>query len=62
VARPIEFVRNLLAQHPAPPSPPDADVTEVEQLRRRVEELEERLAKGKKKSKGNAQATRKSQS
>jgi len=62
VARPIDFVRNLLAEHPAPP-PPVADITEVEQLRRRVEELEMRLARrGKKNSKGNAQAKRKLQS
>ena len=63
VARPIDFVRNLLAERPAPPSPPVADITEVEQLRRRVEELEMRLARrGKKNSKGNAQAKRKLQS
>jgi polyhydroxyalkanoate synthesis repressor PhaR len=62
VARPIEFVRNLLAERPAPHLPPLADITEVEQLRRRVEELEERLARqGKNKSKGKAQkANRKS--
>jgi len=62
VARPIEFVRNLLAEHPAPPLPPAADITEVEQLRRRVEELEEQLARREKnKSTGTAQAKRKSQ-
>ncbi len=62
VARPIEFVRNLLAEHPAPPLPPLANITEVEQLRRRVEELEEQLARrGKNKSTGTAQAKRKSQ-
>ena len=60
-ARPIEFVRNLLAEHPARPAPPLAGLTEVEQLRRRVEELEERLARrGRKKSKGNPPAKRKS--
>ena len=46
VARPIEFVRNLLAQHAWPPgraAPPPPEPTEVEQLRRRIEELESRL-------------------
>jgi polyhydroxyalkanoate synthesis repressor PhaR len=53
VARPIDFVRNLLAERPAPPSPTVADITEVEELRRRVEELEVQLARrGKNKSKG----------
>ena len=53
VARPIEFVRNLLAEHPAPPSPPAAGMTEVERLRRRVEELESQLVRtGKNKSRG----------
>ena len=62
VARPIEFVRKLLAEHHPPPSVPVADSTEVEQLRRRVEELEMRLAgRGKNKSKGKPQkANRKS--
>jgi len=46
-------VRNLLAERPAPPSPTVADTTEVEELRRRVEELEVQLARRrKKKSKG----------
>jgi len=53
VARPIDFVRNLLAERPAPPSPTVADTTEVEELRRRVEELEVQLARRRKnKSKG----------
>lgn len=59
VARPIEFVRNLLAEGPAPPSPPVADITEVEHLRRRVEELEVRLARrGKNKSQAKSTAYR----
>ena len=41
VSSPLEFVRTLLAGQPWPPTP-DAD--EVETLRRRVEELEARLA------------------
>ena len=63
VARPIEFVRNLLAEHSGSPLQHPVETTEVEQLRRRVEELEVRLAgRGKKKSKGKAQkAKRKSQ-
>ena len=44
VARPIEFVRNLLAGHAWPPPAPTPDVSEVEHLRRRVKELEARLA------------------
>jgi polyhydroxyalkanoate synthesis repressor PhaR len=43
VARPIEFVRNLLAGHAWPPPAPTPDDSEVEQLRRRVKELEARL-------------------
>jgi polyhydroxyalkanoate synthesis repressor PhaR len=46
VARPIEFVRNLLAEHPGSPPQVPAKITELEQLRRRVEELEKRLARG----------------
>jgi len=42
VARPIEFVRNLLAENAGPVS----EVSEVEKLRRRVDELEARLARG----------------
>jgi polyhydroxyalkanoate synthesis repressor PhaR len=41
-ARPIEFVRNLLAGHTWPP--PATAPSEAEQLRRRVAELEARLA------------------
>jgi len=44
VTRPVEFVRNLLAGHPWPPPAPAAEVTEVEQLRRLVAELQTRLA------------------
>ena len=52
MARPIEFVRNLLAEHNFPTLSPVAGITEVERLRRRVEELEGRLARrGMKKSK-----------
>jgi polyhydroxyalkanoate synthesis repressor PhaR len=46
VARPIEFVRNLLAEHSGSPPQVPAETTEVEQLRRRVKELEMRLARG----------------
>lgn len=42
---PLEFVRHLLAGHVWPPTP---DTGEVEKLRRRVEELEARLAQPKK--------------
>ena len=45
VARPIEFVRNLLAEHSWPPPAPAPDTPEVEHLRRRVEELEARLGR-----------------
>ena len=48
VGRPIEFVRNLLTQHPSLPSANASDVTEVEQLRRRLGELEARLGGGEK--------------
>jgi polyhydroxyalkanoate synthesis repressor PhaR len=40
MARPIEFVRNLLAAHSWPPSSPAPEISEVEHLRRRVKELE----------------------
>lgn len=43
VARPIEFVRNLLKEHAWPPAAPAPDDPEVEHLRRRVKELEARL-------------------
>ena len=46
VTRPIEFVRNLLAEHSGSPPQVPAETTEVEQLRRRVEQLEKRLARG----------------
>lgn len=45
VARPIEFVRNLLAGHPWPPPPAAPEVNEAERLRGRIEELEARLAR-----------------
>jgi len=63
VARPIEFVRGLLADRAAAQLPSVGDITEVEQLRRRVVELEERLApRQKNKSKGKVQkAKRKTQ-
>ena len=63
VARPIEFVRNLLAEHPGPPSLPAAGTTEVEQLRRRLEELEARLPRREKRMHGRTsqKAKRKSQ-
>ncbi|HXW13391.1 MAG TPA: hypothetical protein VEN79_02685, partial [Terriglobia bacterium] len=53
VARPIEFVRNLLAGHAWPPSAPAPapDDPEVEDLRRRVKDLEVRLG-GRRKSAG----------
>jgi polyhydroxyalkanoate synthesis repressor PhaR len=41
VSSPLEFVRNLLAGHPWPPTPGPG---EVEKLRQKVEELEARLA------------------
>jgi polyhydroxyalkanoate synthesis repressor PhaR len=41
VSSPFEFVRQLLAGQPWPPTP---DTGEIERLRRRVEELEARLA------------------
>lgn len=56
VARPIEFVRNLLAEHSGSPHERPVEATEVEQLRRRVEELEVRLAgRRKNRSKGKSQ-------
>ena len=45
VAGPLDFVRNLLPDLPLVPAPKDG---EVEQLRRRVEELEAHLAQNKK--------------
>lgn len=44
-ARPIEFVRKLLAEHPWPPAPPQHDIAELEQLQHRLEELQGRLAR-----------------
>jgi polyhydroxyalkanoate synthesis repressor PhaR len=45
VSSPLEFMRNLVAGHAWPPG---AETTEVETLRRRVGELEARLAEKKK--------------
>jgi len=45
VSSPLDFVRNLLPIRSSPPAPEGG---EVEQLRRRVEELQERLAQVKK--------------
>jgi polyhydroxyalkanoate synthesis repressor PhaR len=45
VSTPLDYVRKLLAGHAWPPAPEGG---EVEQLRRRVEELQARLAKSKK--------------
>ncbi len=45
VSTPLDYVRKLLAGHSWPPAPEGG---EVEQLRRRVEELQARLAKRKK--------------
>jgi polyhydroxyalkanoate synthesis repressor PhaR len=42
VANPLEYVRRLLAGQPWPPA---SEASEVERLRRRVEELEARLAR-----------------
>ncbi|HXY26192.1 MAG TPA: polyhydroxyalkanoate synthesis regulator DNA-binding domain-containing protein [Candidatus Acidoferrum sp.] len=46
VSNPLDFVRNLLSGQPSPPSTSDSG--EVEQLRRRVEELQARLEKSEK--------------
>jgi polyhydroxyalkanoate synthesis repressor PhaR len=43
VARPVEFVRNLLAGHVWPPPAQGPDASEVERLRRQVAELQARL-------------------
>jgi len=43
--RPLDLVRNLFSAPPPPPSPTPAPVEEVEALRQRVQELENRLAK-----------------
>lgn len=56
VGRPVDFVRNLLAKHPGPLPPPAAATIEVEQLRRRIEELEMRLARRKKPARGRQKA------
>ena len=45
ISSPLEFVRHLVSP---PPGAPAADAAEVELLRRRVEELEARLAKPRK--------------
>lgn len=47
VSSPLDYVRNLLAGHSWPP-PATPQNSEVEQLRRRVEELQARLAQRKK--------------
>ena len=47
VTSPLEYVRNLLGSRPWPPTPaqaPTPDTSETETLRRRIEELEARLA------------------
>jgi polyhydroxyalkanoate synthesis repressor PhaR len=56
VGRPVDFVRSLLAKHPGPLPPPADDTIEVEQLRRRIEELEMRLARRKKPARGRQKA------
>lgn len=43
VARPIDFMRKLLAEHSWPAAAPAPEPQGMEQLRRRVEELEARL-------------------
>jgi polyhydroxyalkanoate synthesis repressor PhaR len=48
VAEPLEFVRNLLSGHSWPPSAQPA--TEVQELRRRVQELQSRLERREKPS------------
>lgn len=48
VTSPLEFVRNLLSEHPWPPPGPRDRATETEELRRRVQELQARLAKSSK--------------
>jgi polyhydroxyalkanoate synthesis repressor PhaR len=47
VARPIDFMRKLLAEHSWPTPAPAPDVQRMEQLSRRVEELEARLGQHK---------------
>jgi polyhydroxyalkanoate synthesis repressor PhaR len=59
VARPIDFVRNLLAEHarpPAPSAPPASEPSEIDQLRRRLEELEARQLLQHKRARGKQKA------
>ena len=56
VASPLEFVRNLLSGHPLPTSAPHGG--EVEELRRRVEELQSRLESHNKPSRRNQKRKR----
>jgi polyhydroxyalkanoate synthesis repressor PhaR len=55
VSTPLDYVRNLLAGHSWPPAPEGG---EVEQLRRRVGELQERLAQRKKPARRTAKKKR----
>jgi len=52
VAQPLELVRNLLAGHRWPPPGRPAKMTETERLRKRVKELEARLARREKPARG----------
>jgi len=45
VASPLDFVRNLLAGHSLQSQAPRAEVQELEELHRRIEELQSRLEK-----------------
>ena len=54
VARPIEFVRKMMAERSAAPEQPTPETSEVEKLRRRLEELEARLAEREKPARGKA--------
>jgi polyhydroxyalkanoate synthesis repressor PhaR len=43
VGRPLEFVRKLLADRPWPPPAPASELSQVEQIRQRLDEMEKRL-------------------
>ena len=59
VSNPVDFVRNLLSGHKSPSSGGRGE--EVENLRRRVKELESRLKRGKKRVRRVAKAKRSAQ-
>ena len=58
VAGPLDFVRNLLAGHSLQSQAPRPEAQELEDLRRRIEELQSRLKKHQKRPRGKPQRKR----